>query len=309
VWRFGDDFERATPSVSLGVTDFGGLVPQRIALSPDATWLAVAFDRSKSKTPAGDANAAAPCTGDPTCLLVVAVDRGTQRWAQTGLRSVREIAFDTSGTLFAAGGDPGQQSPGSGVDEVQLWKVGADGFERSGERLVLSVPTRKVYELAFAVDEGKRPMLLVGGMNGMIDRWDVDHRRMLEPLQSGSRPVRLLAYSSGSSLVAAADLHNVRVVDAASKIMIPLTPLGGPLDDPGFLAFGGDGAWLASGGKALQLWDLDVGSLERRTCALLHDVGGRPFDGTVLRGDGGLCPAAAVAHPDARGGPAAADAP
>jgi hypothetical protein len=104
-----------------------------------------------------------------------------------------------------------------------------------------------------------------------------------------------IAFSAHASLVATANASNtVQVWDTSQPSWRPL-PLTPQTDDPqrkwGFIVFGGDGAWLASGGEALrirdhdrtfsdiinfnegrqalQIWNLDANSLRRKLCSLL----------------------------------------
>jgi WD40 repeat protein len=257
VWRFVDDsFTGVTAVASLGAGDFDGLAPSRIALSPDAQWLAVSFKSNR--------------------VRLVALDgRGGRQWVPTKLRYVREIAFSGDGKAFAAGGEAMQKQLGAGVDQVQLWTVGADGFEEKPyPPMKLSSFANEVSALSFAADERGHLLLLAGGENGAIDRWDADSGDMLTTLRADSRSIYQIAYSTRTSLVAAADSQNVvRVWDTSNWIPIQLTPPGDRVEGPGFLAFGGNGAWLASGADTLQLWDLDVDSLRRKVCAVLREPG------------------------------------
>jgi WD40 repeat protein len=103
----------------------------------------------------------------------------------------------------------------------------------------------------------------------------------------------LIAFSPTGALVAAADAQNVvRLWDTSSWIPLQLTPPTDRFERPGFLAFGGDGAWLATGAGALQSWDLDTHSLLRKLCALLREPGQHGADSkTSLWRKDGLCAA------------------
>jgi WD40 repeat protein len=262
VWRLEDGFTRLTSLVALGARDFDGLVPSRLALSPDGLWVVISFERPATR------------------LLVASLDgRGSRNWIETELQFVREIAFSQDGKSFAAGGAALQPQAGAGVDQVQLWTVGGSRFERSRySPLMVTSLANKVSELAFAADQRGRPLLLAGGEYGAIDRWDIGSGRLLGTLRADSRPISQIAFSRSESLVAAADSQNVvRLWDTARWIPLQLTQTD-RVQSPGFLAFGGNGAWLASGADRLQLWDLDVGSLQRKVCALLREPGQRSAD-------------------------------
>ncbi|MDH5540504.1 MAG: hypothetical protein OEY03_13975, partial [Rhizobacter sp.] len=243
VWRLADDPagpDSLTPLVALDTRDFDALAPRRIALSPDGRWLVVSF------------------TQGGRLLATSLDDDGGRSWLEAGVKVVHEIAFSHDGGVFGAGGEASQKKAGAGEDEVRLWKVGSSGFELAPHSpLPLSATANKVYELGFAADEHGQALLLAGGESGAIDRWDVGSGRRLDTLRAGSWPVHLIAFSPTGALVAAADYQNVvRLWDTSSWIPLQLTPPTDRFERPGFLAFGGDGTWLATGAGALQLWDL-----------------------------------------------------
>jgi hypothetical protein len=253
--------------MSIGAGDFGGgAVPSRIALSPDGNWLVVAFE-----------------TGRRLLLLSVADGGTTRTWIESELQPVREIAFSHDGRLFGAGGGARQPGAGTGADRVQLWDVVASGLQPTRHSLpALSPSANKVHELAFAADRQGHPLVLAGGESGAIDQWDVGSGRMLPTLRADSWPIYLMDFSAAASLLAAADMQNVvRVWDTSSWIPLQLTPPSDRFERPGFLGFVGDGAWLASGASTLQVWDLGVGSLQRKLCALLRAPGQHGADSPV----------------------------
>jgi WD40 repeat protein len=267
VWQYDDAFN-LTPVVSLSRDEFGGLKPGRIALSADGQRLVVCFT-----------------TGNR--LLTVPVAAGGKVTAiETDLQEVNEIAFSGDGANFAAGGrvSTGDMSPSA--DGVQLWRVNGSGFEVSRRSPLHSLPSvNRVYELGFAEDRDGNVLLLVGEQYGGIDLLDVRSGRWLPQLRGDSRSILQLAFSRHTSLVAAADSDNVvrlwdtaRWTRASLDASGPIKPLELTLSTdsdqgPGFLAFGGEGTWLASGAGKLRLWDLDVDSLVRDVCARLREPG------------------------------------
>lgn len=265
VWRLADDVKGLTPIVSLGAGDFGSRVPSRIALSPDGNWLSVSFD------------------SDGNLLVVSVAERGSKTWIATGLRAVREIAYSDDGRFFAAGGVAPQPEAGTGVDRVRLWNVVPSGLEPAPHPpLALSLSANKTSELAFAEDRRGHPLVLAGGEFGAIDRWDVGSGRMLGTLRADSWPIHLMAFSPREALVAAVDYQNiVRLWDTSSWIPLRLTPPMDRAERPGFVGFVGNGAWLATGSSTLQLWDLRVGSLQSKLCALLRAPGQHGADSQV----------------------------
>jgi WD40 repeat protein len=266
VWRLADDLRGLTPIFSLDTRDFDGAVPSRIALSPDGHRLVVAFESARR------------------LLLVSVADGGvTKIPIDSGLLAVREIAFSHDGRVFGAGGEAPQPEAGTGVDRVRLWNVGASGLEATQHpTLTLSPSANKVYDLAFAADRQGRLLVLAGGESGAIDRWDVGSGRMLDTLDVDSWPIYLMAYSARGSLFAAVDKQNVvRLWDTSSWIPLQLTPPTDRFERPGLLTFVGDGAWLASGASTLQVWDLGLGSLRLKLCALLRAPGQHGADSPV----------------------------
>jgi hypothetical protein len=269
VWRIEQDSAAASPIVILGPNDFRGLTPARIALSPDGRRLVIAFAPGAQK-PAGDGAGTAD-------LLIVPVDAPASRtWIDSALTQIREIAFSDDGRYFAAGGSPPEHTLEAGPPhQVQVWAVGRSGFERVPRSpFVLSPLANQVSELAFAATARGRTILLAGGEYGTIDRWDVVSGSALGALRADSRAIYQLAFSRESGLVAAADSQNVvRLWDTLGWTVLQLTPDDDRIEAPGWLEFGGGGSWLVHGAGTLQLWDLDVGSMKRRVCALLRVPG------------------------------------
>jgi WD40 repeat protein len=293
-----DQLAAVAPVVSLAAKDFGGLVPSRIALSPDGRRLAVSFARpAELKQGAEDKEAQAWRDLDMQSrkVLVVPVDGPADRvWIDTTLQPLREIAFSRNGTLFAAGGGALQPQAGAGLDEIRLWTAEGSRYGPAKHSpLRLSSFTNKVFELAFAADARGNVLLLAGGDSGAIDRWDAASGRLLGTLRADSWPIYHIAVSRSGSLVAAADSQNVvRLWDTTSWTPMQLTPPADRSEVPGFLAFGGNDNWLASGAGTLQLWDLDidVDSLRRKACRLLREPGQHGADSpTPLWLRDGLC--------------------
>ena len=283
VWRM--ELRDETPKLgaqiaSLKPADFTKeaerLTPCRIALSSDGRWLAVSFRQ-------------------PGDVLVVRLEDGLHRLVPDA-DGVREIAFSWDGAYFAAGGCPDGNCT-AGADRVQVWRVGLDDFKVwDHSPLTLTPLTNRIAELGFAANRKGKLQLLAGGQFGAIDRWDAGDGKWIETLRGDpQRTVEQIAFSERAALVATANANNaVQVWDTSQPSWRPfqLTP---ETDDPqrkwGFVAFGGDGAWLASGGEALrvrdrnrtyrdivnfndnrqalQIWDLDVNSLRRKLCSLL----------------------------------------
>lgn len=295
VWRFAARLEAVAPIVSVTAAEFGALLPRRIALSPDGQRLVIAFEPPALRSGAGDAEAQAWRELDVQArrILVVPIDgRGSRTWVESGLQSLRELAFSPDGRLFAAGGTAPQPQPGAGVDQVRLWNVSDSGLQPSAQPpLALSPLANKVSDIAFAADARGHSLLLAGGDSGAIDRWDVASGRELGTLRADSRPVQQIAFSAAASAVAAADSQNVvRLWDTDSWSAIQLTPPTDRVDVPGYIAFGGDGGWLVSGASTLQLWDVDIQSLRRKVCALMREPGQHGADSpTPLWRRDGLC--------------------
>ena len=108
----------------------------------------------------------------------------------------------------------------------------------------------------------------------MIDRWDARDGGTLSALRADSRQINQLAFSPGASLVAATDeLNVIRLWDTKNWIPVRLTPSSEPTTSPGFLAIGGNGAWLASGAATLDVWNLDIDSMVSKICGILRRPG------------------------------------
>jgi hypothetical protein len=107
---------------------------------------------------------------------------------------------------------------------------------------------------------------------------DLHNGRPLEPLRANSHDILHIAFSRGGSLVATADdslnvyLWDTYLWDRSERPFRLTLPTDSP-ERPGFLAFGGNGAWLATGASTLQLLDLDLDSLHLKLCALLREPG------------------------------------
>jgi WD40 repeat protein len=267
VWDLGQDIsERPSRLAVLAPSDFDGLKPVRIALSPDGALLLCAFKEPNSNQLSNQ-------------LLAVAPDAGSQvrtSWIKnTGLKGVREIAFSSDGTRFAAGGEAPEPRAGAGVDRVQLWDVRGGQLEKHDTQAMdVTRLAKKVHDITFAADAAGHPLVVSGGEYGQIDLWDARTGKALPTLRADSRPVLQIAFQPEASLLAAADDHGVvRLWSTVQWQPVQLTPRSDPAEIPGFLAFGPTGDWLAVGTDTLTVWDLNVASLRRKACAILRDPG------------------------------------
>ena len=153
--------------------------------------------------------------------------------------NVRALAFDSDGELVATGGR-----------EVRVWSV-VDGSERA----VLAGPAGGAAALAFS----QLGELAVGGAEGQVAIWDIAAGRVAESLAVPSgAAVRAVAFSNNGRHLAAGTA-NAEVVLWTGRQRIAETFLGhqGQVES---VSFSADGDWLASGGRAGQVW---VWNLER----------------------------------------------
>lgn len=243
---------------SLGGSQFKGLSPSRVELSPDGKLLICAFRNSNQ-------------------LLVVAPDRKDDEpnWVDTELARVREIAFSHDGRLFGAGGKVATPLPRGGTDGVLVWNVDAKGLSaRSTKPMHLTRLANEISEIAFAADETGTPLVVAGGEYGQINVWDVGSGRLVRTLRAGSRPIWRIAYQREASLLAAADDHGVvRLWGTGQWEPTLLSPPSDAIQSPGFLAFGPDGTWLIAGTETVRIWDIDWRSLWRKACSIIRDPG------------------------------------
>jgi hypothetical protein len=295
VWRLDQAISRADRALRLGPTDFHGgrLRPRRLALSPDGNWLVVSF------APAARSGLTEQwCTQEPqagTLLVVGLSDEPSETWVDTGFCSYErdiEIAFSSDGRLFAAGGDPAVGAA-RGPGRVRTWTVRRAGLADAREPVTLSEHASRVFEVALADVIGRsalgvgrgRPhrLLLAAGDYGELDLWDLDDQVRPVVRRVDSLPIYLLAQTASGGMIAAADRsHGVRLWPATAEQSAEPIHLSSPADasaQPGFLAFGGTGEWLASAawqrdlGGVLTVWDLDIKSLSRKACALWRHAG------------------------------------
>jgi WD40 repeat protein len=270
----------------VGLDRIPGLVPSRIALSPDGRHLVVSFEcRAHPDDGAGPEELQAWTKANEKAgelLLVELQGDADARWIPSGMPRVREIAFSPEGSIFGAGGAAAQAPDGdAGTDEVRLWDVTKSGLQARKQVLAVSRRANKVYELAFAMDSRRKELVvLAGGESGVIDRWVVRTGRRPPALAANSKSVQHIAFSVEAALLAAADSQGVLYLwSTSSWTALQLTPQTDAREHPGFLDFAGDGRWLASGAGSLRLWTLDFDSLRARVCALLRSPGQPGTDG------------------------------
>jgi WD40 repeat protein len=287
VWKFTPGQPSRLDLVrEIGLDRIPGLVPSRIALSPDGRRLVVSFEY-----PAHPKDGARPeelrlwtmaSEKAGELLLVDLQGNADARWIPSGMPRVREIAFSPEGSMFGAGGPAAQASDDdTGTDEVRLWDVAESGLRLREQGLPVSRRANKVYELAFAMDSRRKELVvLAGGESGVIDRWVVRTDRRTPALSADSKSMQHIAFSAEGALLAAADSQNVLYLWSTSTwTALQLTPQTDAREAPGFLDFAGDGRWLASGADSLRLWNLDFESMQARVCALLRSPGQPGTDG------------------------------
>jgi WD40 repeat protein len=248
----------------LSRSDFGARDPKRIALRPDGQVLLISFGKGGQllSVPVGSAEPAAPI--------------------DSGLQSVREIAFSGDGDYFAAAGLASAGSAENGADAAQVWRLNGARLD-SRTRFGLSALTDKASGVSFAADRSKRPLLLVGGESGAIDLFDVERKERLTTFRGDSRAVYLIAFSPAVAAVAAVDSKNgVRLWDTsmwqATDLKrspppsgLELTADNEPVETPGLLEFGQSGGFLVGGANALRLWNLDIDYLVHHVEAMLDE--------------------------------------
>ena len=241
------------------------LRPQRVALSPDGTLLVCAFKGSGE-------------------LLVIPVDEpAAATWIGTGLNWVREIAFSPDGRNFVAGGYPEVPREDTPTDRVFVWRAGPRGLTaRDGEPMYLSRLASRVKELAIATNAEGTAFVVAGAEYGQIDVWHLESGRLAQTLRADSRSIYQLAFEPGASLLAATDDHGVVRLWSTAQWSLDGRRWDGPMrlstwtdeiGKPGFLAFAPGGGWLASTTGDLDIWDLDLDSLLRKTRSILRDLG------------------------------------
>jgi WD40 repeat protein len=281
VWDLGPDVSRASSVVSLAALDFEGRTPARIALSPDGTLLVCAFEAPPPKH-----GVQGPPDAKPGRLLAVALDGapGARTPIDSGLALVREMAFNHDGTLFAVGGDAREPQAGFGEGQVKVWTVSKTALEpRDARQMDLPRLANKVNEIAFAADASGTPLVVVGGEYGQINMWNAETGDPVRTLRAGSRPIWQIAFRREASLLAASDDQGVvRLWSTAQWEPVRLTPRTDPDQQPGFLAFGPKGDWLAVGRDTLTIWDLSLASLRSKACAILRDPGQHGADAPAV---------------------------
>lgn len=266
VWRVNEQTGHLTELRSLRGSDFGGLRPSRIALTPDGNWLAIALEPKTSKL-----------------MLVPLNTASSPQTLDTRLKELREIAISDDGRWLAAGGESARPAiSGANVDDVMVWSLGTGGATSApGFPQRVSTDVQKVYELAFAESPARDPQLLVGGVSA-LDRWDVHGARKLGTTQVDTWPIFQMAFSRTQGLVAAADQRNaVRVWDVNNWSPMELSATGPGTQRPGVLLFDKQGRWLLSGAERLRLWDVDSISLTRKACSLLRQPGQHGADSDI----------------------------
>ncbi len=303
VWRFKDDFQGVEQLYSLGTADFNGFAPKRIALSPDGKWLAVSLGPVSRAAIRERPSVEAWCERNALAskILIVPVDRPDGRASlDTNLCSGQhdiEIAFDSDSKAFVAGGDANRVGEEPSVGLIQAWSVTRSTWGRLGPDMRMTPLANTVSEVALARREADSQSLAAGGQYGEIDLWQLgsSHTRQF---RIDSSPVWLLAFGpSGSGLAASDARHVIRVMDVNRPESQPLrlTPRSDVVGTPGFLAFAGNGRWLASGswsqvdGGAIHLWDFDVASLRSKLCALVRRPGEHGAEISDSMGSNGYC--------------------
>ena len=280
VWQLTDTPDAPTRVASLASPDFKGRTPLRAILSPDGQWIVVAFRASRSlKTE----------QSPPEPLFALRLDGHSEPiWIVSNLRNVREIAFSEDGLTFAAGGAPiGSDNK---TDKIRIWSVGQSGFALQGIQLTLTAAARIVQELIFVSDQKGRRLLFAGGYSGTINGWDLRTQDRQEVrVGSGALAISFIAYNRDQSLFAATDAQGVvHLWDATiwgqpNQLSLQLTPPIYDATQPGFLTFAERGALLAASADKVDFWDLDIGSLHRKACAMLQEV--RPTGDVAWKAD------------------------
>lgn len=261
LWNYTDTLVPVHTLQLSSASDFGDLVPRRIALSPDGELLVCAFAKSEKQS---------------ARLLLVDLKKGERTWEEVGLKFVHELVFSEDGMLLATGGEPLEASSSADEDRVVVWKVGGSPVTlQQIQEMYLTKMANEVYELAFTKDRTGKSLVLAGGEQGQINVWDVESGKLRHELRADSNPIYYIASDSRKQLVAA--------VDSRGKITLwdtwdrdrwqseSITESNEPMQKVGFLSFLAGGSLLVSGADELTVWDLDVTSLRRKVCDILEE--------------------------------------
>lgn len=203
--------------------------------------------------------------------------------------NVTSIALDAAGTRLATGDEAGVVSVWDlgdrhaptivttcrvGVGAVSVLRLSPDGRQvvagtgtstlrlcRPGASVELTGPTSVVRSALFVPGD----LLLAGGDDGTIHRWDVaGSPRPLPALTGPKSRIFTLATSSDGRLLAAGTgaEHNVHLWDLSD----PARPLGAPLTGPASwvttVGFSPDGRTLAAGSSDNKVWQWNLGTRE-----------------------------------------------
>ena len=184
-------------------------------------------------------------------------------------KSLHEIALSADGKLLAVGGEP---KSGGGNDRIWVFRVSAGKLlPYAPAPTELPVMAGKISELAFAEDGDGNALIVAGAARGQINIWTLAAgtlTRLEKYVRTDSRQVEQLAFWPEKGLLAAADREGaITLWDTAAWQRVRLTSPVEESGQVGFLAFGQ--GMVVAAAKTLNVWDLDVSSLERKICEVL----------------------------------------
>jgi hypothetical protein len=134
------------------------------------------------------------------------------------------------------------------------------------------------------VREGGRPLVAVGGKDGMVRFWDAGATAFERKIPAHAGWIRCLSAPFEGTELAVAGIEGVILVDARSGAV--LRELAGPEEPMRALSFSGDGAFLAAAGRGgrLVIWDPRTGDRLRSRTGLERDITALAFfpDGSLL---------------------------
>lgn len=162
------------------------------------------------------------------------------------------VAFSPNGKLLAST---------DGNINVLLWDLA--NFPSSAPRR-LGEPLRGHSNIVSSVAfSSGGEMLASGSWDQSVRFWNTPSGRPIgEPLSfNGGGDCISIAFSPDAKMLAAAGCFTVQLWDVATR-----QALGVPLNGRSAVAFNFDGTLLATGGTALQLWDVDPQSWGKRLC-------------------------------------------